>query len=331
MGNELNNKKPSIEDLSQKVRESLLSESDKNEILSVINGEKLANLYRDTIAKRVFSPDLHPDRLDFLLKRIMKDDTIETLHSASNEGILKSTYSKKIITDLPAWIRDHRRADLEVQAAAQEYIYNRADIYSSEMLMVQYSASEGVDKDEIGYGNVNGVIIVVLMVKSPKAFKDFESDRYIHRITRAVADSGMEFKMLRQMAFVQLDKALELFLSGNYNKDEDVELLKMLAMIADINNDKVIAETKDNSLFDDIREEVAECSKDKEVQAMLLEEKMAILDWEANRNDARREGREQTNEVYAWLHNENRDDDIIKAISDGSFFEKMLKEYESRN
>ncbi|WP_044915213.1 hypothetical protein [Butyrivibrio sp. WCE2006] len=62
------------------------------------------------------------------------------------------------------------------------------------------------------------------MVKSPKVFKQYESDRYIHRITKAVADSGMEFPMFRQMAFVQLDKALELFISGKYNKDEDFEL-----------------------------------------------------------------------------------------------------------
>lgn len=95
--------------------------------------------------------------------------------------------------------------------------------------MVQYSSSDGQSKSELGYSNVNGVIIIVLMVKSPKVFKEFKSNRYIHRITKATADSGMEFPMLRQIAFVQLDKALELFLSGKYNEDEDTELLKMLA------------------------------------------------------------------------------------------------------
>ena len=62
----------------------------------------------------------------------------------------------------------------------------------------------------------------------------------------------------------------------------------MLAMIADINNEKVLKATKNDDFYDDIRREVAVFSKDKEVQAMLLEEKMAILDWEANRNDVMR-------------------------------------------
>ena len=39
----------------------------------VFAGEKQPPLYTDTIAKNVFSADVHPDRLNFLLRGIAKD------------------------------------------------------------------------------------------------------------------------------------------------------------------------------------------------------------------------------------------------------------------
>ncbi len=47
----------------------------------------------------------------------------------------------------------------------------------------------------------------------------------------------------------QLDKALTLYESGGYNEDEDIELLRMFAMIADINNAKVMKETQGDCIF----------------------------------------------------------------------------------
>ena len=79
-------------------------------------------------------------------------------------------------------------------------------------------------------------------------------------------------QMKKQMVFVQLDKALELYLSGTYNEDEDVELLKLFSLIADINNEKVTRETKGSKLFEDIREDVYRFTGSREVQQMILAE-----------------------------------------------------------
>ncbi len=135
--------------------------------------------------------------------------------------------------------------------------------------------------------------MIVLMVNSPKVFRDYRSDRYIHRITLARADSGIEFRMKKQMVFVQLDKALELYLSGTYNEDEDVELLKLFSLIADINNEKVTRETKGSKLFEDIREDVYRFTRSKEVQQMILAEDLAIMDWNSQKRWEREEGRKE--------------------------------------
>jgi len=78
-------------------------------------------------------------------------------------------------------------------------------------------------------------------------------------------------------------------LSGTYNKDED------------------------------IRKKVAEFSADKEVQAMLLEEKMAILDMQMTKEEGRQEERIEIQDVYGWLFENGRDEDVKKATKDGAF------------
>ncbi|WP_049945157.1 PD-(D/E)XK nuclease family transposase [Butyrivibrio sp. AC2005] len=338
---------PSSEDLIKKAQMSDLDAETKENILKIISGERLANLYDDAIAKRAFSPDVHPERLDFLLQRTMGESYGAVEKSASNEGMTISKYSKAIVTDVPAWLRDGKRLDVEFQAVAQDYIFNRVDIYASNMLMIQFSVEEGQSRKDVDYGNVKGVIVIVLMVKSPKVFREFKSDRYIHRVKKIVTDTGMEFPALKQMAFVQLDKALELFLSDRYNKDEDIGLLKLLAMIADINNDKVKEMTQGDEMYDDIRKEVDAFSKDKEVQAMLLEEEMARADWVTGINAARREGHAEghaegraegraeehleVQNVYAWLTGQKRIDDISKAATDEKYYSKMLAEYKKAN
>ena len=339
-------KEKSIEEV---VKESRLSEHEKNEFCAMIHGELLAKLYSDIVAKHVFSPDVHPERMDFILQRTMKDASIKVEHSAANESNLMTRYSKKTISDIPAWLKDHRISDLEIQAAAQEYIFNRTDIYASNMLLLQYSVEVDQPKSEVDYLNVHGAIIIVLMVNSPAIFKNNLSKRYIHRITKARADSGMEFPMLKQMVFVQLDKALELYMNDSYNEDEDVELLKMFALIKDINNEKLAAEG--NAMFDAIKKDVYDFTRDREVQQMILAEDLAIMDWNSNMRVAREEGFTQgvsqgisqgitqgisqgisqgiaqICDVNNWLFAQGRADDVRKAAQDKEFMNKMIDEY----
>ena len=94
------------------------------------------------------------------------------------------------------------------------------------------------------------------------------------------------------MVFVQLDKALELYLKGNYNEDEDVELLKLFAMIADINNEKLKKETLQDDFFEKIREDVFAFTRDREVLNMLTAEDFARMDYNTDIYIAKNEGRD---------------------------------------
>ena len=162
---------------------------DQKALQKIFAGKALLPLYADIIAKTVYSADVHPERLNFLLRSISKDETIDVASSASNEFFRKSIYSKGMVSDIPSWLKDRKLSDLEVQKAALDFIFTRAELYASNMLLLQYSASAGQSKGKLGYPHVNEVLLVILMVKSPKPFRSFDKKctRYIHRFTQMTA------------------------------------------------------------------------------------------------------------------------------------------------
>lgn len=275
----------------------MLGEQEREEITEVLDGRKLPSLLSDTIAKRIFSADSHRERLEYLLKNVVQDDSIEVEGSYTNEGFMQSKNSKKVIFDEPARLKDGRHSDTEFQITLQEYILRRAELYASDMLMFSYSVEEGQKKSEVSYSNTAGVLLVVLMKNSSKEFKRFNetSDRYIHRFTKRTADSGLSFHSMMTMVFVQLDECLKQFREGrNGEHDNDGnsldELQTLLSLVADINDEKVLKTAKDNKFMRDIIAEVKELSENKEVRAMLLAEKYAQADMNAVRSYERNEG-----------------------------------------
>ena len=101
------------------IREAPLPEEQKRTLEAIIKGEKLASVCRDSIAKLVFSPDIHPERMNFILQHTMNRLDMNVAHSAANESFLQNIYAKKTITDIPACLKDHSLAELEFQISPQ--------------------------------------------------------------------------------------------------------------------------------------------------------------------------------------------------------------------
>ena len=269
-----------------------MEQRDREEVLDVLEGRRLPSLSADIIAKKVFAPDEHPERLQKMLRDLTGDDGIVVGDSFRNEGYIQSESSKKVIFDIPARLLDGRISDLEVQAAAQEFIFERADIYSAELLMMQYSVEEGQKKSELDYGNVCGTLVIVLMKESPDLFESFPSERYIHRFCRRQADSGLSYQPLSHIIYVQVDKCFAQFREGT-DGENNKELQLLLSMIADINDEKVRWQSKGNKMMEDIYEEVFRISQDREVQAMWFAEKYVDADWNAAKEYQRRKGKKE--------------------------------------
>lgn len=273
----------------------MLSPEEQKILLDIISGRILPPLYSDVVAKKIFNADAHPERLNFLLREISKDQTIEVRSSAGNESFRRSIHAKGMVSDIPSWLKDQRLVDLEIQKVRQDFIFTRIELYASDMLLLQYSVSEGHKKNELDYSNMNEVLLIVLMVESPKAFKDYDQtcNRYIHRFTKMTADTGLSYPTKSKIIYVQLDKCLRQF--KNNQNAEDTEnkpdrLQSWLSTIADINDKQVEKVSVEDEELVKIRYEAHGMAQDKEVQNMLIQERYDRMDWVTYGNEQKKEG-----------------------------------------
>ena len=200
-----------------------------------------------------------------------------------------------MISDIPSWLKDGRVSDLEMQKIKQNFIFTRVELYASDMLLLQYSVTEGQAKNNLDYTGVKDALIIVLMVESPKAFTEYDikCDNYIHRFIQMKADSGLSYPMKAKMIYVQLDKCLRQYKAGMNAEAADGnqdELQLWLSMIADVNDEKVTEAAEHDKTLMEIRKEASAMSQEKEVQRMLIQEKYDRMDWVTFGNEREHQG-----------------------------------------
>lgn len=320
----------------QEIRIDQLPLSEQQNMRDIIAGKIIPPLYADTIAKRLFNPDVHGDRLQFLMRSISKDSSIDVVSSAGNESFKQSMNSKSMVSDIPSWLRDGRLSDLETQKIRQDFIFTRIELYASEMLLLQYSVTEGQAKGDLDYSNVKEVLLIILMVESPGVFREFdkESEKYIHRFTKMTADTGLSYPTKAKMIYVQLDKCLRQFKEGRNAEAEDGipdELQLWLSMIADVNDGKVSAEAERDDELKRIRTEALDMAQDKEVQNMLIQEKYDRMDWLTYGKEREERGEKKGENKFAALISKlfltGRESDVERAANDETYRAQLFKEY----
>ena len=269
-----------------------LSEEEQADFKAIERGEKTPSLMSDIIAKKIFDPDAHSDRMNYLLREITGEDDVYVDSSNRNEGYIMASNSKKVVFDINTKLQDKRNVDLEFQISAQNHFLKRGEIYGSDLLLLQYSVEEGQKKKEIDYSDIKGVIIIFLMKHSPKEFKECKSERYIHRFTENKSDSGLVFPSLTQYIYVQLDKCFEQFKLGT-DGENNKRLQLLLSMLADANDEDVRKEIIGNKMFEDIISEANGMAAERMVLNMILAEKYAAADLNAVKNFEREEGQKE--------------------------------------
>ena len=294
----IQNVRPENRETQKELLMQHFSEEDRQELLAICAGQKLPSLMADIIAKKIFSPAEHPSRLQKLLQFAADDPSIEVQSPTANEGFVQFEGSKKMIFDVPADLSDRRKAYTEFQVSPQEFILMRGELYASDMLLLQYSVPHGTAKSSMDYDHVPGILLVVLMRHSPKEFREFPSDRYIHRFYRHTADSGLSYYPRQQIVYIQLDKCLRQFVENRNGETlqqvNDADAMQLfLSAMADINHKKVLEKADGNAEITAIIQEVRQMSMSAEIQAMLLAEKYAQADFNAAKSYAKREGLEE--------------------------------------
>jgi len=273
-----------------------LSLKERQDFFEICCGRRYPSLMSDIIAKTCFDPDVHPERLEFLLRRVVADDSIIVKGSFGNEAGAGFTDAKRIIFDIPARLDDGRLSDTEFQIAKQDFALRRGDLYGSELLAIQYSAGINRRKSDIDYDTVDDVILVFLLKDSPDAFIKFDSEHYIHRFKKYTADTGFSYTPLVTTIYVQIDKALEQFKNG-IDGERDSELQLLLAMMGDMNDpsvrERLDSDFDNRDFFVNLAEQARQMTLDKEVQAAMLSEKFYYMDLNSIKHYEHRTGYEE--------------------------------------
>ena len=96
------------------------------------------------------------------------------------------------------------------------------------------------------------------------------------------------------------------------------KLLKLLAFIADVNDNRIKEVVDDSAILADIRDDVARFSQDKEVQAMLLAEQFQEADLRSAKSEAIRKGHEEGfNEGHEEGFNEGHEEGFNEGLKEG--------------
>ena len=160
-------------------------------------------------------------------------------------------------------------------------------------------------------------LLIVLMVESPKIFKQFESEKYIHRFERMTADTGISYPLKAKVIYVQLDKCLEQYRAGHNSESDDGKpdkLQKWLATIADVNDEKVSSEN--DEILEKIRNEMYTMTQEKGVQHMLLQEKYDKMDWASYGAQRELEGdRNRLEQDVRGMYAEGITPDVISRVT----------------
>ncbi|MBO5199183.1 MAG: PD-(D/E)XK nuclease family transposase [Lachnospiraceae bacterium] len=230
-------------------------------------GRKLPELYFDRPFKKIFDADEHPERLETLFRLIFdREETV--VSSLKNEMTKASIYSKQTVLDLLSSLKSGGIFELEMQVAAQEFLSQRIDVYSSDLILMQYSVNRGERRGEMDFDGIRKSYIVVLMKESPQKFR--ENPAFLHR-RPSQTDTGIPMDSLIEVVYIELDKCLKQWKSGSCPKKYQT-LALWLGTIADVNDEKVKAAADRVNDIASIREELAVMAKDrKELLTMLFD------------------------------------------------------------
>ena len=109
----------------------------KQWFLDFVSGGRILPILYDAFFKRLFLPDIYPDRLSSLIGSII-GKKVTVLHVLSNEDVLIEG-GALIIMDIIVQLEDGSVANVEVQKIPYSFPGERMSCYSSDLVIRQYS------------------------------------------------------------------------------------------------------------------------------------------------------------------------------------------------
>ena len=175
----------------------------KQWFLDFVSGGRILPILYDAFFKRLFLPDIYPDRLSSLISSII-GKKVTVLHVLSNEDVLIEG-GALIIMDIIVQLEDGSVANVEVQKIPYSFPGERMSCYSSDLVIRQYSRVKGDKGISFTYNDLKKVYTIVFFEATTMDFKaDYLEGNYLH-IGTTTFNTGLNINMLQEYYIIALD------------------------------------------------------------------------------------------------------------------------------
>ena len=241
----------------------------KQRFMDFCIGRKTLPLTYDPFFKRIFHPDIHPDRLSRLLSSLL-DHEVKVIRILPTEETLLEG-GALLIMDILVELKDGSLANVEVQKIPYNFPAERMSCYSADLLLRQYNRVKGERGKDFKYNDIKKVYTIILYEKSTAEFHMIP-DKYVH-IGKTTFDTGLSLELLQEYCLV----ALDVFREIPYPKDRS-ERNAWLGLLASENVDDAELLIKDYPWLAEVYEEIAGYMCNPGEVLMMFSDALKILD-----------------------------------------------------
>jgi hypothetical protein len=236
-----------------------------------MEGTKTLPLTYDPFFKKLFNPDIYPERLSSLISSIIGTRVTVQCILSNEDSMLPST--SLLLLDILVQLEDGSIANVEIQKIPYAFPGKRMSCYSSDLMLRQYTRVKSLKGNAFTYKDLKTVYTIVIYEKSPNAYlTDALSDIYLHH-GRTVFDTGIELKLLQEFYVV----ALDVFCESKYAKDIN-ELNAWLSLLTAQSVDDLAALVSDYPWMEAICKDMSEYMYDPEEVITMFSEALRMLD-----------------------------------------------------
>ena len=233
------------------------------------------------------------------LERVL-EIRIERVEISTEHGFFFNPECKSIRMDVFAKDENRTHYDIEMQLVKKDSLEKRSRYYHSQMDV------EMLEKGK-SYGELADTYVIFIC-----DFDPFGNRLYRYTIENRIQETGK--------ALNDGSQTIILSTKGKNQSEVPVELVRFLQYVAQETDE---AETEDDYVKM-LQERIKSIKKNRDWEGkyMLLEEMMRD-----EREEGRKEGQERINQLNILLLEQNRNEDIIKAITDRDYQEQLFKEF----
>ena len=247
---------------------------DRVGISDFLSGTKTLPLTYDPFFKKMFNPDIHPERLEGFISSILGRKVKIKSVLSREESLLQGT--SLLIMDIIVELEDGSIANVEIQKISYLFPGQRMSCYSADLLLRQYARVKGQKGSGFTYSDLKKVYTIIIFENSPAELKaDALKNSYVH-FGSTKFDSGIEMELLQDYYLISLD----VFAKNYYSKGKKQlnDLNGWLALLSTDRVDRLDELVSDYPQMESICRDMASYLEQPEEVISMFSDALKILD-----------------------------------------------------